>query len=91
MPEPLRVDADGLRLAAAKSAGIASALATGGSTGSGGSQASHAGVCAVDAALASIRDRLSERVGGQASNLSAAGNRYGDTDQQSGETIAETV
>ncbi|MCV7258804.1 hypothetical protein [Mycobacterium shimoidei] len=91
MPEPLRVDVDGLRLGAAQSAGIAAALAAGTSGGSGGSQASHAGVAAVDAALIAMRDRLSGRANGQASSLSAAGSRYGDTDEQSGGSIAETV
>lgn len=75
MANELNVNADGLRTAAADSETATAAL-----TGGGDGLSTNAGIAAMDAALASLRRRQSQRITGQAGALSAGSARYDTTD-----------
>ncbi|WP_078293117.1 hypothetical protein [Mycobacterium sp. D16R24] len=87
----LGADADGLRSAAARSAGLADELASGGAGTGSGSQPSHAGVAAVDGAAMSIRGAQSGRVEGQSGDMAAGGKAYDDTVARSAADIARSM
>lgn len=74
MANELNVSTDGLRIAAADSETATAALA-----GDGGTS-TNVGIAAVDAALASLRRRQADRIGGQAGALSTGSARYDTTD-----------
>ncbi|MGV0740706.1 hypothetical protein ABQF35_30595 [Mycobacterium syngnathidarum] len=74
MANELQVDTAGLRTAAADSETATTAL-----TGDGGTS-TNAGIAAMDAALASLRRRQSQRITGQAGALSTGSARYDTTD-----------
>jgi len=80
MANELNVNADGLRAAAASSDVIAAELATGTVDGGAGATPSQAGVAAILAAAQSARTRQSQRISGQADDLSVSGTRYDTTD-----------
>lgn len=86
----LRADPEGLRLGSTNSQGIATAL-TAGTISRVGDQASHAGVDAVNAAIESVRERQSGRVGRQADDTEAAGFAYDTTDDHTARSIAEAM
>lgn len=88
MANDLEVDSAGLRVAAADSeAAAASAFSGAPSGGSASSQPSGAGVDAVYAALASAQSRQSQRITGQASNLTTSSARYDTTDQDGADAV----
>lgn len=80
MADALNVDTSGLRAAASDSLGVAGAIGGYVAAASSGSQRSHAGVAALDTAVAIVRGRQSGRMDGQASDLSTGGGRFDDTD-----------
>lgn len=80
MANALEVDAGGLRTAAFSSEVVGAGLTGRSSDASASSQPSGAGVAAVKAALASVRQRQSARVTGQSNELSVSGARYDTTD-----------
>jgi hypothetical protein len=57
----------------------------------GGGQPSHAGVCAVNSAVSSIRGLQASRVSKQASDMSVGGSRYADTDADSAGRFTESI
>lgn len=89
MADLFEVDTAGLRSGAADSQTLATALGNG-TFGSGrsGSQKSHAGVAAVDAAVASTRGTQSRRMGEQSAFLTAGSDRYESTDTSQAERVA---
>lgn len=82
MANELNVSTDGLRTAAADSETATAAL-----TGDGGTS-TNVGIVAMDAALASLRRRQSQRITGQAGDLSTGGARYDTTDSGGAEAIS---
>jgi hypothetical protein len=91
MANELKVSTDGLRVAAANSEGTAAELATGTAEGGPGTHPSEAGVAAILAAARSVRARQSQRISGQADDLSVSSARYDTTDSDGGDAIAVTV
>lgn len=88
MANDLRVDSAGLRGAAADSeAAAASAFAGAPGCGPATAQPSAAGVDAVYAALASTQSRQSQRIAGQASDLTTSSARYDTTDQDGADAV----
>jgi hypothetical protein len=87
MANGLEVDASGLRIAAANSELTAAELATGTVDGGHGTTPSQAGVVAILAAVQSVRTRQSNRISGQADDLSVSGVRYDTTDGDSSDAI----
>jgi hypothetical protein len=86
MANDLNVDVYGLRAAAVASDDVATAL-TGVTAGAARSQPSSAGAAALNAALASARNRQSKRMSGQADDLSVSSARYDSTDDTSADDI----
>ncbi|MBB4854873.1 hypothetical protein HNP40_002265 [Mycobacteroides chelonae] len=91
MADYLGVDTDGLRSAAARSAGVADQLADGGTGGNLGSQPSHAGVAALDGAATSIRGAQSSRVEGQSGDMATGSKSYDGTVARSAADIARSM
>lgn len=91
MANELHVDAAGLRTASASSGTVAAGLTGGSFDASVLSQPSGAGVAAVNAALASVRNRQSARMTGQADDLAVSSARYDTTDSDGRDTISSTV
>ncbi|MGW4100612.1 hypothetical protein [Mycobacterium sp. NPDC004974] len=87
MANGLEVDAGGLRVAAAGSDGIASGLTGGSFDTPRSTQPSGAGVAAMNAALSSVRQRQSNRITGQAANMSVSGARYDTSDGEAAGAI----
>ncbi|GAB5895396.1 hypothetical protein [Mycolicibacterium mageritense] len=87
MANELEVDSVGLRIAAADSEFATSALLGVESGGASGSRPSSAGVAAVNAALTAVQARHSQRVTGQAGDMSVSSARYDTTDDDGGEAI----
>lgn len=87
MANELEVDAGGLRTAAFSSEIVGARLTGGSFDAAASSQPSGAGVAAVNAALASVRQRQSSRITGQSGDLSVSSARYDSTDSDSGDTI----
>jgi hypothetical protein len=91
MVNRLGVDADGLRVGAARSAGVADDLAGGGTGGGSGDQPSHAGVAAFDGAVMSVRSVQSGRVEGQSGEMVTGGRSFDDTESGSSAAIARSM
>ena len=87
----LEVDATGLQIAAANSEAVADVLATGGADGVFSICPSQAGVASILAAAECVRTRQSQRITGQADDLSVSGVRYDSTDSDGAEAITVTV
>ncbi|EUA41769.1 hypothetical protein I549_0207 [Mycobacterium avium subsp. avium 2285 (R)] len=87
MANELEVDASGLRTAAASSDVIAAELSTGTVDGGRGTTPSQAGAAAILTAAQSARTRQSNRISGQADDLSVSGTRYDTTDGDSSDAI----
>ncbi|MCP9274016.1 hypothetical protein [Mycolicibacterium arenosum] len=85
------MNTDGLRIAAANSDVIAEELATANFEGVSGAHPSQAGVAAVLAATRLVRIRQSQRIGGQADDLSACSACYDTTDSDGAATLVVTV
>ena len=75
-------NADGLRIAAADSETATAAL-----TGGGDGLSTNVGIAAMDAALAALRRRQSQRITGQAADLSTGSARYDTTDSGGADAI----
>jgi hypothetical protein len=87
--DPFEVDTAGLRSGAADSELMAAALgADTFDSSQSGSQMSHAGVAAIDAAVASTRGMQSRRMSEQAAIMTAGSNRYEGTDTSQAERVA---
>lgn len=92
MTEHLSVDDRGMNAAATASSEIAATLATTSSVSpSAGSQPSHAGASAMEAALASVRDRQAIRVSNHAKYLKIGSGVYRDTDHDAADAVTRTV
>lgn len=91
MANELEVDAGGLRTAAFSSEVVGAGLTGGHFDTAASSQPSGAGVAAVNAALASVRQRQSARIEGQADDLSVSSARYDTTDSDGRDAINTTV
>lgn len=87
MANELKVDAAGLRVAAADSDVTAAELASGTVDGGPGTNPSQAGAAAILAAAQSVRTRQSKRITGQGDDLSVSGARYDTTDTGGSEAI----
>lgn len=87
MPNELHVDTAGLRTAAANSTLAAATLANPGVSGPASSQPSGDGVTAVNAALAAVCQRQSNRISGQAGDLTSSSALYDTTDAEGADTI----
>lgn len=87
----LRTDTSGMTSGAAQSAVIASSLAAVEGDAIAGFQPSQAGVSAVNSAIHIVRNRQAGRVLGQAEAMRAGAAVYEDTDEQSAESLAESV
>lgn len=87
----LRVDTDGLALAAGTGDDIVASLAANVTGNHGGNRRGHAGVAAMDAALASARERQSGRATEFADGLRVANTSYRSTDEDGADSIAVTV
>ncbi len=87
MANELNVNADGLRAAAASSDVVAAGLTAAELGGVSASRACSAGIAAVNAALMSVQRRQSQRMTGQADDLSAGGARYDSTDSGGADAI----
>ena len=88
MADQLSVSSAGLNLAAVNSADVAEALTAG--TQDGG-QPSHAGVAALDAALARFRIRQSERVSQQSADMRTGSTHYESTDSEAADDLTRSV
>ncbi|OCB58837.1 hypothetical protein A5722_06445 [Mycobacterium vulneris] len=91
MANELEVDAGGLRTAAFSSEVVGARLTGGQFDSAASSQPSGAGVAAVNAALASVKDRQSARITRQAGDLSVSSARYDTTDGNGRDAISGTV
>jgi hypothetical protein len=91
MANELKVSTDGLRVAAANSEGTAAELATGTVEGGPATYPSQVGVAAILAAAQSVRARQSQRISGQADDLSVGAARYDTTDSDGADAITVTV
>lgn len=91
MADYLGVDTDGLRSAAARSAGLADELSSGSTGGGSGSQPSHAGVTALDGAAMSVRRAQSNRVQNQSGDMVTGSKSYDDTVGRSAADIARSM
>ncbi|MGV0772046.1 hypothetical protein [Mycobacterium syngnathidarum] len=86
----LHVDAAALTAAATASESVADGLVAGAGTAAG-TQPSHAGVAAVDAALASARDRQAARVSHHAQSMKVGSGVYRHTDDDGAAAVTRTV
>lgn len=91
MANGLEVDTGGLRVAAANSDDVGAALADAGSCSLTASRPSSAGVAAVNAALTSVRQYQSDRMTGQAGDMTTSSARYDTTDSDGRDAISGTV
>ncbi|MFV8160536.1 hypothetical protein ACNQVK_37465 [Mycobacterium sp. 134] len=92
MANELNVDAVGLQAAATSSEAVAATELSGAQVcGSASWQPSGAGVDAVNAVWASVRQRQAARITGQAADLSVSGARYDTTDEEGRDAITVTV
>ncbi|MEN3219717.1 hypothetical protein FPV58_30910 [Mycolicibacterium porcinum] len=91
MTERLSVDDEGLNAAAHHSADIAGSLAVTAAGTDSGSQPSHAGVSAIDAALASARDRQGVRVSNHAQYMKLGSGVYRHTDEGAAAAVVRTI
>lgn len=92
MADQLSVSSAGLNLAAVNSADVADALTAGTQDGVAlGGQPSHAGVAAVDAALARFRIRQSERVSQQGAEMRTGSTHYESTDSEAADDLTRSV
>jgi hypothetical protein len=91
MANELKVNTDGLRVAAANSAGTAAELVSGTVEGGPCTHPSQVGVAAILAAAQSVRARQSSRISGQADDLSVGSARYDTTDSDGADAITVTV
>jgi hypothetical protein len=91
MANGLEANADGLRMAAANSHAISTALTGPATDGMASGRPSSAGIAAVDSSNTSARRRQSSRISGQADDLSTGADRYEDTDGGTAENVAVTV
>ncbi|OBG12526.1 hypothetical protein A5765_14305 [Mycolicibacterium celeriflavum] len=87
MANELQVDTVGLRIAAANSEVAGAGLTNAGLSGPTSPQPSGAGVAAVNAALSAVRQRQSNRITGQAGDLTAGSARYDSTDTEGADAI----
>ena len=91
MGKDLDVDTGGLTAAAADSVAVAADVLTNCVDGPVSARPSGAGVAAFEAASATARMRIADRIAGQAGDVAAAGDRYETTDGGSADAIAVTV
>jgi hypothetical protein len=91
MSNDLHVDAAGLRSAANSSTGVADGLTSTATSNPTSSHPSAVGVAAMNAGLASVQNRQSARMTGQAGDLSVSGARYDTTDTDGHDAISGTV
>lgn len=91
MANELQVDAAGLRSAANSSTSVAADLTSTGASNPTSSQPSAAGVAAMNAALTSVQDRQSERMTGQAGDLTTSSAQYDTSDSDGRDAISGTV
>ncbi|ALI24927.1 hypothetical protein XA26_10700 [Mycolicibacterium fortuitum] len=92
MTERLSVDDQGLNAAGTVSTEIAATLAAPAApSGDPGSQPSHAGVSAIDAALAGVRGRQATRVSDHAQYLKIASGVYRHVDDDGAAAVTRTV
>lgn len=91
MADYLGVDTDGLRSAAARSAGLADQLASGATGGGSGNQPSHTGVTALDGAAMSVRGAQSNRVQNQSGDMATGSRSFNDTVGRSAAGIARSM
>ncbi|WP_066897032.1 hypothetical protein [Mycolicibacterium houstonense] len=91
MTDRLSVDDQGLNAAAQSSADIADSLEATEARTNTGSQPSHAGVSAIDAALASARDRQAARVSHHAQYLKIGSAVYRHADDDGAASVMRTV
>lgn len=91
MANELEVDAGGLRTAAFSSEVVGASLTGGSFDAAASSQPSGVGVTSMNAVLASVRQRQSARITGQADDLSVSGARYDTTDGDGRDAISATV
>lgn len=91
MGKALDVDTGGLTSAAADSVAVAADVLADGSESSVSNRPSGAGIAAFDAANATARTRIADRIAGQAGDVAAAGDRYDAADGGSADAIAETM
>ena len=91
MANELEVDTAGLGIAAANSEAVAAALTTGSADGVSGACPSQVGVAAILTAAQSVRARQSQRISGQADDLSVSAARYDTTDSDGGDAITLTM
>ncbi|MCV7067944.1 hypothetical protein H7H51_23640 [Mycolicibacterium farcinogenes] len=87
----LHFDADSVSAVAAGADTVAEDLAASPVTATSGSQPSHAGVSAIDAALAGVRDRQATRVSDHAQYLKIASGVYRHVDDDGAAAITRTV
>lgn len=92
MTERLSVDDQGLNAAAGGSADIADSLEASAASGAtSGDQPSHAGVAAIEAALASVRDRQATRVSNHAQYMRVGSGVYRRTDDEASTAVVRTI
>ncbi|MGW4097154.1 hypothetical protein [Mycobacterium sp. NPDC004974] len=92
MTERLLIDDQGLNAAAQGSAEVAASLeATAAPSATSGDQPSHAGVSAIDAALASARDRQATRVSNHAQYMKLGSGVYRRTDDDGAAAVTRTI
>lgn len=92
MTQRLSVDDEGLKAAAAGSADIAGALVATPTAGEvSESQPSHFGASAVDAALASARDRQATQVSNHAKYMRVGSGVYRHTDDDAAAAVVRTI
>ena len=91
MGKDLDVDASGLTSAAADSIAVAADVLADGFDGLVSDRPSGAGIAAFEAASATTRARIFDRIAGQAGDVAAAGDRYDATDGGSADAIAVTM
>lgn len=90
--DQLSVSSAGLNLAAVNSANVADALTAGTQDSAAlGGQPSHAGVAALDAALARFRIRQSERVSQQGADMRTGSAHYESTDRDAADDLTRSV
>jgi hypothetical protein len=82
----LHVDVGGLRTAGTSSDTVAAGLGGSFDTASS-SQPSSAGIAAVNAALAAVRGRHTNRIAGQAGDLTTSSARYDTTDGDGADSV----
>lgn len=91
MANELEVDAGGLQTAASSSEAAAAGLTNTAFSSATSAQPSGAGVAAINAALTAVRQRQSDRITGQAGDLTTSSALYEATDSDGGEAISGTV